>query len=202
MKKAATLALLLFAFFTAAAQRKKIDSLKLVIRKAVTDTDKFNALHDLGVLYTQSYPDSGILVNQQAYLLAKKNNWAKNQARQLSNIASDYQMIGDYADAVQYNLKALSIDERFNFPVLIIITNVNIGNAYSLKYDSKKCLTYSLLALKQLQDYTRSHQWEAKYKNVKPTILNAIGTAYLELHKLDSAKYYLDAAYKKRPGAQ
>jgi two-component system NtrC family sensor kinase len=196
MKKAATLALLLFAFFTASAQRKQIDSLKLVISKAVTDTDKYNALHDLGALYVQSYPDSAIMFNQQAYLLAKKNNWAKNQARQLANIASDYKQMGDYATTMQYYFKSLRIDERFNFQVLIIITNENIGVTYLQKDDYPKSLTYSMLALKQLQDYTRDRQWEARYKTVKPSLLDNIGAAYLALHKLDSAKYYLDAAYK------
>jgi len=196
MKKAATLALLLFAFFTASAQRKQIDSLKLVIRKAVTDTDKFNALHDLGVLYVKSYPDSAILFDQQAFLLAKKNNWAKNEARQLGNIANAYALMGDYATAVQYYLKSLRIAERINFQLSIIVTNLNIGSTYLQKEDYAKGLTYSLIALKQLRDYTRSHQLEARHKSFKPILLGNIGGIYLELHKLDSAKYYLDAAYK------
>ena len=196
MKKATTLALLLFAFFTATAQRKQIDSLKLVIRKAVTDTDRYNALHDLGILYAKSYPDSGILVNQQAYLLAKKNNWAKNQARQLGNIAIAYSYLGDYATAVQYYLKLLRIAERSNFQLFIIIANENIGDTYLKSQNYQKSLTYSLLALKQLQDYTRDNRVEARYSPVKPILLGNIGEAYLDLHKLDSAKYYLDAAYK------
>jgi two-component system NtrC family sensor kinase len=197
MKKAVTLVIFLLTIFTAAAQRKQIDSLNLVIRKAVTDTDKYNALHDLGLLYTQSYPDSGILFSQQAFLLAKKNNWAKNQARQLGNIASDYANMGDYATALQYYFKDLRIAERFNFQVSIIIANLNIGDAYLRKEDYQKSLPYSQLAYKQLQDYARNHQLEARYKTVKPIILVNIGEAYLGLHKLDSAKYYMDAAYKR-----
>jgi two-component system NtrC family sensor kinase len=196
MKKALTLALLLFTFFTAAAQRKQIDSLRLVLRKAVTDTDKFNTLHDLGLLYISSYPDSAILFGQQAFLLAKKNNRAKNEANALNFMANAYVNMGDYASSLQYYFKALRIYERTNVQVGICQINNNIGNAYMQKGDYQKALPYFLSARRQLKDYTRRHQLEGRSKLLKPILLANIGESYLDLQKADSAKYYLGEAYK------
>jgi len=196
LKKNLALALLIFTIFTAAAQRKTIDSLKLVLRKAVTDTDKFNALHDLGGLYISSFPDSAILIGQQAFLLAKKNNRAKNEANALNFMANAYVNMGDYASSLQYYFKALRIYERINFQLGIMQINNNIGNAYMQKGDYQKALLYFLPARKQLQDYSRRHQVQGRYRQLNPIVIGNIGETYMDLQKADSAKYYLDEAYK------
>jgi len=97
MKKTFTLALLLFSLFSASAQHKKIDSLRVALGKAVTDTDKYSALYQLGKLYYISYPDSAIIFHQEAFLIAKKHNWEKEQGENFNGIANAYATMGDYA---------------------------------------------------------------------------------------------------------
>lgn len=72
MEKAISVTLLLFAIFTAAAQKKQIDTARMTLNKAKTDTEKYIALHSIGVLYQQNQPDSALTFEQQAFLLAKK----------------------------------------------------------------------------------------------------------------------------------
>ena len=196
MKKAVALALLVLVVLTASAQRKKIDSLRSAVNKAATDTTRYIALHALSIVYYSYYPDSAIVIEQQAFLLAKKNNWVKNQGRSLNNIANAYNITGDYATAIQYYLKALRAHEYIDDQLGVIMVNINIGNLYIEEEDDKKALPYLLLAQKQLLAYTRNHLLKAEYKQYTPNILMNIGDAYLHLKKIDSAKYYLDSAYK------
>jgi len=196
MKKTAALTLLLFTFFTAGAQHKKIDTLRLALIKARTDTARYIALHDLGNLYYSTYPDSAVYFDQQSFLLAQKNNWEKSEGGALNNLASDYELLGDFPNTIQYYLKSLRIDERIHDAFGILNVNSNIGAAYIAQADYKRALPYLLLAQKQLWEYTRTRQIEQKYRSITPINLSNIGEDYLNLQKLDSAKYYLDAAYK------
>jgi len=198
MKRAITLTLLFFAFFTVRAQHKQSDTLRLALIKASTDTAKFNALHDLGNFYFGSMPDSAIVFDQRAYLIAKKNNWLEGQAHELNNIASDYDQLGDYANSIQYYQQSLRIGEETGDDFQIANANGNIGSAYLSKYDYQKALLYMLLAQKLLQEYPKTHHKKSNIYNAEVAInLSNIGDVYVYLHKPDSAQYYLTDAYKK-----
>jgi tetratricopeptide (TPR) repeat protein len=197
MKKTAILTLLLFTLFTASAQHKQSDTLRLTLIKGLSDTAKFNTLHDLGNLYFGSQPDSAIIFDQQAYLIAKKNNWEMDQERELNNIASDYAELGDYANSILYYQKALRLAELIGNGFQIANANSNIGEAYLSKQDYQKALLYMLPAQKLIQDYSRNHQMQPRYNHLEATNTANIGETYLNLEKLDSAKYYLVNAYKK-----
>ena len=186
MKRAVTLALLLFAFLTASAQHKQSDTLRLALIKAPTDTAKFNALHDLGNFYYSNQPDSAIIFDQQAYLIAKKNNWNVSLEGELNNIASDYDELGDYANSIQYYQKSLRIAEQIGDDLQIANVNSNIGSAYLSKHDYQKGLPYLLLCKKNLQDYLRTHKTIPKrFKSLDPVNLSNIGETYVYLHKPD-----------------
>src|SRR5580704_15887440 len=96
MKKLSLLLLLLITVFFAAAQKKRIDTLRLALSKAKTDTMRYHVLINLSVACLYPNPDSAIIFGQQGYLLAKKNNWALDQASCLSNMAGAYSNLGDY----------------------------------------------------------------------------------------------------------
>jgi len=196
MRKNLILILFLFSIFTASAQHKKSDTLRLTLNKAATDTDRFNALHDLGNFYFTSLPDSALILDQQSYLIAKKNNWEKAQSHQLNNIASDYNELGDYANSILYYQKSLMLGEQAGDSLQVVNANGNIGAAYASKQDYQKALPYLLLTQKLLNDYSKKHQLKGQYKTLEAINLGNIGEAYLNLQKLDSAQYYLVLAYK------
>jgi len=196
MKKAVTLLVLVFIFFTASSQRNKIDSLKAVLNKAAIDTIKYETLHQLGILYALSHPDSSIAFEQPALLLAQKNNWVNNQARSLNNMASFYTLIGDYANSLQCYFKAVQSYERVGNTIGIIKINLNIGLTYSDKGENQQALSYFKQALKKLQQYAPPRELDDKYRQLKVSVLSTTGLTYLFLHKLDSAEYYTMAAYQ------
>jgi len=195
MKKTATLTLLLFTLFTAAAQKKHIDTLRLALSKAQTDTTRFEALRLLSNAYYLSNPDSTIIFAQQGYLLAKKNNWALNQSKCLNGMANGYGTLGDYVKAISFYLKALRIDGELNDLYLMSVVNDNIGATYIQQQDYKKALPYLRLALKQLNTFTLSHKLLFQHKQIRSIIYLNTGECYLDMHQADSAAYYLNISY-------
>ena len=195
MKKTTALTLLLFSLFTAAAQKKRIDTLRLALSKAKTDTMRYEALRNLGVAYYNPNPDSAIIFGQQGYLLAKKNNWALNQVKCLNNMANDYGSLGDYVKSLQFFFKALKIARELNDLYEMSVVNVNIGYSYILRQDYKKAPPYLRLAQKQFNTFALSHKLLFKHKRSRAIIYIIAGEFYLDTHQADSAAYYLNICY-------
>src|ERR1700712_632188 len=196
MKKALALTLLLFTLCTASAQHKQIDTLRVALNKATTDTDKHQALFKLGKLYYISYPDSAIIFHQQAFVIAEKHNWRKEEGENFNGIANAYATMGDYANGIQYYLKALKIYELAKYDYGLVQIYNNIGATYIQKEDFKAALPYLSSALKPMNEYTRTHTLTRRERELNAILLENLGECYLDLKKLDSANYYLNAAYK------
>jgi len=195
MKKTATLTLLLFTLFTATAQKKQIDTLRLALSKAKTDTMRYEALYHLDNAYFISNPDSAILFAQQGYLLAEKNNWASGQEKCLNGMANAYSVLGDYVKAILFYFKALKIAGELNDLYLMSTVNDNIGAAYIPQQDYKKALPYLRLAQKQFNTFALSHKLLFKDKRHRAFIYLNTGECYLDMHQADSAEYYLNISY-------
>ncbi|MBS1523369.1 MAG: tetratricopeptide repeat protein, partial [Bacteroidetes bacterium] len=198
MRKTFILILLVFGCFVAHAQHKRSDTLRLNLIKASTDTARYLAMKELGNFYYTSLPDSAIIFDQQAYLIAKKNNWLVGQAHQLNNIASDYDQLGDYANSILYYQKSMILGQQTGDDFQVANANSNIGAAYLSKKDFQKALPYFVLAKKLLQDFAKTNKKRPKeYNSLIAINLSNLGEAYSYLGKLDSAKYYLTESYKK-----
>ncbi len=195
MKKLAVAFILSLLCITAAAQKKRIDSLRLALSKAKPDTMRYQVLSNLNNAYFLPNPDSAIIFVQQAYLLAKKNNWASDQEKCLNNMANAYTDLGDYVKAISFYFKALKIAGELNDLNLMSTVNYNIGTAYIQQQDYKKALPYLRLALKQLNTFALSHKLLFKHKRLRANIYGNMGECYLDMHQADSAAYYLNIAY-------
>src|SRR5665213_3428433 len=195
MKKLSLLLLLLITVFFAAAQKKRIDTLRVALSKAKTDTMRYQALINLSVTYQVTKPDSSIIFGQQAYLFAKKNNWASGQARCLNYMANAYTNLGDYVKGMQFYFKTLKIAGELNDLYLMSVTNDNIGATYIQQQDYKKALPYLHMAQKQSNTFALSHKLLFKDKRHMAFIYLNIGECYLDMHQADSAEYYLNLSY-------
>jgi two-component system, NtrC family, sensor kinase len=196
MKKTLTIALFLFALLTVSAQQKKIDTARLAISKAKTDTEKYVALLRVMGLYIQNQPDSSLIFNQQGYLLAKKNNWAADQATSLNAMANTYVSMGDYVKASQTYLRALKIDEGLHDLVGMAAVTGNIGYSYGQQHDFKQGLAYTITAKKQLETYALTHKLTARQGRTYVIMFDNLGSFDFELHSIDSAEKYLKIAYE------
>jgi len=196
MKKITFAFILLSLAVSAAAQQKKIDTLRLALSKAQTDTMRFEALYNLNIAYYISKPDSSIIFVQQGYLLAKKNNWALNQEKCLNGMANVYTNLGDYAKAISFYFKALKIADELKDLYPMSLVNDNIGSAYIQRQDYKKALPYLRMAQKQLNTFALSHKLLFKHKRHKAISYLNTGECYLDIHQADSAAYYLNLSYE------
>jgi len=197
MKKLPLLLLMLITVFFAAAQKKRIDSLREALSKAKTDTMRYEALRNLSSAYYLPNPDSAIIFGQQGYLLAKKNNWALNQAKCLNNTANAYGSLGDYVKSVQFYFKALKIAGELNDLYEMSLVNDNIGDTYIQQQDYKKALPYLRMSQKQLNTFALSHKLLFKHKQSRAILYGNTGECYLDMHQADSAAYYLNISYNE-----
>jgi len=195
MRKTAALTLLLFTLFTANAQKKRIDTLRVALSKAKTDSMRYRALINLSATYYLPNPDSAIIFGQQGYLLAKKNNWALKEAQCLNNIANDYGVLADYVKSVQFYFKAVKIAGELNDLYLMSVVNDNIGATYIQQLDYKKALPYFRLAQKQSNTFILSHKLLFKHKRHRAILYENTGECYLYMQQADSAEYYLNLSY-------
>ena len=195
MKKIPLLLLLLITVSFAAAQKKHIDTLRLQLSKAKTDTMRNKALLNLGVAYYHSNPDSAMLFEQQTYLLAKKNNWTIGQEISLKNMADIYADWAEYVKAISFYFKALKIAGELNDLYGMSVVNVDIGATCIQQQDYKKALPYLRLALKQSNTFSITHKLRFKHKQNREFIWACIGDCYRNMHRTDSAAYYLEIAF-------
>lgn len=94
------------------SQVTKIDSLKILIRKAKDDTTKVNQLNQLAREYMYSYPDSSFLFSTQAHELAEKQKWKKGIANSILIRAYLKLMKGDIDTALLWSNQSLVLCEE------------------------------------------------------------------------------------------
>jgi len=195
MKKIYIFFLLVFIAVAARAQHKQTDTLYENLKRANTDTTKLNALINLSKYYYLAYPDSAIIFAQQTYEIADKHNWISNKAESFNLMANAYATLGDYVKAMQFYLRGLRTYETINDFFGMAQENNNIGATYIEKNDYEGALPYLRIAAKQMQKYTLSHKLIPKDKHFDAIIQENLAEAFIFIHQIDSAAYYLDKCY-------
>jgi two-component system NtrC family sensor kinase len=196
MKKPILIVFLLFNIVLAQAQHKEIDSLRTALSKTEADTVKMNVLIELGKQYFLFNPDSSILVAQQAYTIAVKNNRQYDVSRILNIMGNAYATMGDYAKGMQYYLQARRQFEALHNVYGVVMENNNIGATYIEKSDYKNALPYLLQADKQWKPYVATHKLvKLNEREQQAVIYINIGESYLYTHQIDSAEHYLLMCY-------
>jgi len=188
--------MLLGIVLSAGAQRKRVDTLRAELNKAMDDTTRINKLLELSHVYYISHPDSNIIISLEIYDLAGKHNLIEKQGRALNNLATAYATLGDYAKATQMFFRSLRIHEQLNqVPEEVVVYN-NLGDTYIRQGDYKKALSYLLPGIKRWKDYLKAHQLKDRRHRELAAIFNLnIGECYLYTSKIDSADYYLQESY-------
>jgi len=187
MKRAVTLTLLLFTFFTAAAQRKQIDSLKKLLAAAPEDTTKALLYGKLGNLYLDSKPDSAMLLYRQEEQLSRKLNFLRGEASAINNEGNVFDVTGNYPKALSFYLAALKIDEKRNKPRAIAAVLGNIGTVYAAEGDYRQGINYYLRAKKLAESVHNDQALSIE--------LLDLGDRYEKLDILDSALVYTQEGY-------
>jgi signal transduction histidine kinase len=189
--------ILIFTLYTANAQRKQIDSLYQTLKNAPDDSNKVKTYFQLGALYLNFKPDSGIAVGQRAYDLAVAVKFASYQRRSLVLLANLYVGVGNYTKAMQLYYAGLRLAENTQDNYAIIQTYNNIGSTYNQMPDYPKALHFLRMAQQKLNNYLSiSRDTSFKFKKINIYILNNLGETFLFTNMLDSAEFYIKEGMK------
>ena len=124
-----------------------IDSLLKELPGNKKDTDKVEILSKLSFEYRDVNADQGIKYGEQALALAEQKKWKKWIARADNSIGGNYNSKSDFPKAMEYYLKALTINEDLNDSAGIATNSVNIGIIYFVQSNFDKALDYYFKAL-------------------------------------------------------
>ncbi len=165
--------------------KKIIDSLKIVLKnKTLLDSQKVQSLSMLG--WHVSYYDlgEGLKYALEGYKIAKKNNYIFQLGYGALVVGCIYMDMGNYPEAVDYLQKAINYSEDVHDKKRAAISASNLSIIYNRRKEYKKALEYSFKA------YANIKYWP---NNGGPICLN-ISNSYIEMHKTDSALYFLNMA--------
>jgi len=199
MKKLAVL-FLLWAFphqgFTQDFQQVSIDSLKKDLSISKVDTSNVLSMVELVDQYKYSNADSALFYAQRALTLSRKIQFHEGEFRSLFMMGFALSIASNHSRALEVELKALRIAEKYNYTIGKGEVYNRLGVIYRETKDFPRALFYFKQS-KQLFDSLHNY-----YMAV--TSEAHIGRTYYVMNRPDSAFYYCLMADKniKRYGSE
>src|SRR5262245_55880497 len=107
--------------------QSNLDSLKRLLSIYPDDTNRVMTLYRVGRAYSYYSTDTSMIYADSAHELAIKLKFQKGEWMSLNLKANNLNEIGDYPNALANHLKVLKVLEQLKDPVLIAISEFNIG---------------------------------------------------------------------------
>ena len=169
--------------------RRTYDSLVNQLNHSKDNISRVNALVDLSDYYVFFLPDSALYYGFKALNLARAAKYAKGEQEAMFNIGYTHEGMGITTEAMQVYLEALRIADEKNVVDLKGDLLGRVGFLYRSANNFQNALLYTLKSIKILDSLNED----------SVTILPLIHLAdiYLNLKKIDSARYYANLAYEK-----
>lgn len=179
--------LLFFLFillgFTSVAANVDYDSLKLAVVNMPQDTERVDALNNLGLLARKFDATAAQTYADEALQLATELKYDKGIGKAYSIMGLLMYYEGRFDEALAYQEQALEADLRSNDLKDIAGTYTDIANLYADKGDLKQAIEYYTKALSTAEQLNDSMLLAKSLGN--------IGSIYHELEDTDNAlKYY------------
>ncbi|MDB5229624.1 MAG: histidine kinase, partial [Chitinophagaceae bacterium] len=187
MKKIMLLLLCVAVISNLFAQQKKIDSLKLLITKAASDTARVSLLNELCFVTFDGNPEEAFTISRQADSLAKKVKFRRGEARALDLMGDALERLGNYPKSLEVQLESLKMNEELKDTGAIAGCMISLANLHSGQQQVRIALDYLFKAERLARSV--NDQRRMLYS------INNIGSSYLYLGLFDSALYYLNQAY-------
>ena len=170
------------------AQKPNIDSLQKAFNKNRQDSTLVK-IYNARSLYTflTTNVDSGAIYARKALELARRIHFQKGEVRALEAVANYQQLSGDLPGSLKTALEVLPMAIRLHEMLTVAACYNTMGLTYSTLKDHKKSLDNYYAALNIVK--------ENHFSDLEVSELNNIGRQYLDMDKLDSARYYCRYAY-------
>lgn len=171
-----------------AQKQNNLDSLKLLLKENLHDTDRVEVLYELCFEFKRQNLDSAMYYGQEALSLSKKINYNTGIAISYNNLAGVMRDRGDFKTALEYFLLSSTYYEKGkNSKGLASVLN-NIGGMYGILNNMPKALEYFRKSLRVKQ--------EMGDKQGIANALNNIGNVYKSMGKVDSAMSCYETSLK------
>jgi two-component system, NtrC family, sensor kinase len=174
---------------TALAQSVALrDSLSKELKILPQDTNRVNALIELGFEYRHTKPDTSYLLAQQAYELSRNLQYPTGEARALSTMAAAFKFLGDYAKSLKMyqQAKELNIEIKDTDRVAVVLNN--IADLYIQQGEWAK----GLATMKEC--FTIFKTLSNPKISSKSVYLTNIAECFYNLNQLDSTITFLNQA--------
>ena len=167
--------------------------LKHKLALAKEDTARVNALSELARFYIFSIPDTVATYATQGLQLARQIGYKSGEGNCLSSLCLSLTFLGNYTDALNYGLKAISIFKDLQDTTMIIWTEIQVMTCYLQLEDYDQALLHGNQA-KRL--FTRARAMLTTMDSNQLSVgLGVLGTVYEKKNELDSAFYYNQQAF-------
>ncbi|HUM46589.1 MAG TPA: sensor histidine kinase [Chitinophagales bacterium] len=165
------------------AQKALRDSLRIVIEHSKPDSNKVNALYDLGFSYVNSSPDSAVFYGMQAMELAKKLNYKAGIANADYVLGAGTFRKGDLKKAATYFQDCETIAKEISNKTLAIKACIGLGNIGWMTANFDAAIEYFQRGVALCE--------ETKDLSRLATLLNNIGNIHSgQLRKREAISYY------------
>jgi tetratricopeptide (TPR) repeat protein len=168
--------------------QNKIDSLLLVLKTAKEDTNKVNALNEIGTEFTKAaHFDTAYYYGKIALDLAERLRFKKGISDACNTIGIYYKEHSDYTIAMSYYRKALAVDRELNNKTGMAKRYGNIGLSLWYLGDYPQALENLFQALKIAEELDDKKIISTQYGN--------IGLVYKDIKDYTKAlEYYFKAS--------
>jgi two-component system NtrC family sensor kinase len=178
-----------------------IDSLKNLISEGNNDdTTLANRLLQLSDFYLYDKPDSGLYYADKALQLSQQLDYKDGEALALRNLSAAYLVLGDYAQAMHFSLKASNLYRQMKKMPGVSSMKLYIGDIYKEMGDHKLALRNYFDARKideeNPDDFIRTYP-NLPIENRFMYFDIVIGDAYLAGNRLDSALFFAKRGFAK-----
>ncbi|WP_221393679.1 ATP-binding protein [Dyadobacter sp. NIV53] len=183
--------LLLWTFLVSAAngQRFQIDSLTSQLTKKQPDTSRILTMIQLANVYSDKWPDSSILIIEEAIKLAQRANYTVGHMRAASTLSGMIRYRGNLPKALASEFEILKMARTAHHRLAEWGTLNNIGSIYGDLGENRQALAYFFQTLAIAKEISAP-------KHIAFVLPN-IANSYIKLGLLDSAQLVNQQAYQQ-----
>ncbi len=163
-------------------QQLNIDSLKNELSISRVDTNKVLSMVELANQYKYANADSALFYAQNALILSRQIKFPEGEFKSLFMMGFAFSLASNQSRALELELRALRISEKYNFTIGRGQVLSRLGVVYRGTKDYHRALFYFKQS-KQLFDSLHNY-----YMAVMPEV--QLGRTYYSMHQPDSALYF------------
>lgn len=170
--------------------KESVDSLKLVIAKATSDTARVRLMNEMAYEQVNDVPEDAFKNASEALALSEKIEFEVGRMNSYNVMGLSKYYMTQYDEALKHFNLSKEIAEKLGDKLKLAAVINNMGLVYDDKADYQKALTYYLQALKLCEEGNTGNNW------MYGSTLNNVGLIYQNMGKYDQALEFFNRSMK------